>query len=43
MKKNNEKLAPLVQEIGWAHNIVIMKCNFKGVSCQKVIIMEYKY
>ncbi|MBE7548267.1 MAG: DUF1016 domain-containing protein [Planctomycetia bacterium] len=23
--KNNEKLAPLVQEIGWAHNIVIIE------------------
>jgi predicted nuclease of restriction endonuclease-like (RecB) superfamily len=28
MYKDNEKLAPLVQEISWSHNIVVMeKCN----------------
>src|SRR3989337_416493 len=33
--KDNEKLAPMVQEIGWAHNIVIMEC------CEDVLEREF--
>lgn len=33
--KDNEKLAPMVQEIGWVHNIVIMEC------CEDVLEREF--
>ncbi|MBU0701256.1 hypothetical protein KKE26_08210 [bacterium] len=41
--KDNEKLAPMVQEIGWTHNIIVMESCKDNLEREFYIRMTYKF